>query len=356
MVEAHKEPAAAAEEEAATPPETPAAAPTRDAGPWLRVALAALVLLSAVGASTFALYADRARQVRTPSPEALDAAAAVVRNGFARGDGVMVLPNWDESLWDRLTGMGPGTETWPYPAFYKGDVVDPVDLLRFERVWVVATFDKVARIPAPGLEDLAADLVEEPSPHIQIARYTLPKLDVRARMTERLEELEATRQRLDGDKRRWNCPFRGGRLRCNTGEAWRDIHLARRDVFHREVEWAYVHAGPGHARVTLRWPNAPAGRAVMVRMGWTQEATRREGGEALEIRISVNDREIDALLLEPYDYVLERRLLPLSADRRNDIRVEIVSTKDDFRQLMMEMDVLGEVPGSVRAWATHDGL
>ncbi len=329
----------------ASTPKPPAAA-SRDARPLRGV----VVLLVAAALSIAALVVDGRHEARVPAAEPLAVAVEQIRAGFEAGDAIVVLPNWYESVWQDLAGLGEGLGRWPFPALQRGDVLDPLELLRFDRVWVLSAFHAPPVLSMQGLAGMTPAEHVELGDGVALARYDLPRLDARARLTDDVARLVVERHLSDG--RAVKCPWKDGRHRCGL-DPWLDPRVESRNVFHREVAWLYAHPGPGNAVLSVSWPGAPTGAALVVRVGLNQKAVRSEPGGPVTVRTWVDGEVVDTFSLAPHSYVLERRLVGLPPGRStHDVRFEVQADPPDWRQLMLEADILGGVPEALDQWLT----
>jgi hypothetical protein len=321
---------------------------SKPAGSWLAWAL----LLTLCALSVLSLASIERREARVPSDATMRAASDVIRTGFAEGDGVIVVPPWEERPWRALQGIGPGTEAFPFPALARGDRDDPARLLSFERLWVIGAFDKP---PEPKLL-LESDRVllsqVEVGEGVQVALYKPSGLASLARLTSDFPKLHVARRDEGGQVRA--CTPGAERHICGL-QPWYDLHFQTRDVFHQQVTWLYAHPGPGTRTLMIEWPDLPRGEAVLLRFGYTLASVRHEEGEAPEILVRIDGQEAARVSLPPWTYAMERVLLPVPrGDGPVRVEIELHSADPRRREVLLDADMLAEVKPSVAAWATRD--
>lgn len=319
---------------------------------------AAWAAVAVIGAlSVGGLAAETRRGAQVPGEGAIRAAAARVTAGFTTGDSVVVRPAWDEAPWAALAGLGPGADDLPHAALLRGGMVDPVDLARHARVWVVSGYDE-PREP-PGLADGDYSALEVwQGEGLSVGLFQLTSARPLATLTGALEELAVSRLASNGattpcPRKRTSDPRTTG-FECGA-QGWLDPHVERRDVFHRPVSWLYAHPGPGDGALVLEWASAPRGAAVIVRAGLTQSATRHDVGSAAEVAVWLDGEERDRFTLAPHEYWLERRLLAPASHPDGlplTLRVEVRAEDPRWREVMLEVDVFGNLTESLRQAAT----
>jgi hypothetical protein len=316
------------------------------------LATATLVVLAAVGLSAAGFVADASQDARVPTGAALDAAVEVVRGGYREGDEVAVRPGWfGDVLWHALTRPeGPGRPL-PAAALQRGDRLDPLELLRGKRLWVVAAFDHPAQPAAPWLDPLATLEAHALGAGVSVAALALPEMDLRRRLTEDVARLRVARQAPDA-KRPKPCRWSGREHQC-APQTWLNPRVERVDVYHRDVDWLFAVPGPGSTALIIDWP-IPAGEALVVRAGFSLTGVRTEGGSDVRVSVSVAGAVVDEFVLPPHRYIEARRLVPVTATaggRPADVvRFVVQATDHNFRHLMLQADVLGAVPEAVRRW------
>lgn len=316
-------------------------APKRDVQAWT---IAGVL----VAASLSALALDLQRERATADPQALAQAVERIRQEFRDGDAVVVRPHWDETPWAMLENMGEGTDRFPFPALLRAGELDPYVVLSRPRVWVLGTLGRPASLAASLAGDGAQALEEDLGGGVRLGRYDFEPIQRHGSLTASLGQVTATRHPPTGEA--IGCPLRGDRFRCGK-QAWLDPRIRTRDVFHRDVSWLYAHPGPGPATLRLHWADVPDGDALLVRIGHTLTATRREGGSPVHVRVEVDGSEVDRFVLAPYVYTLERRLFDLPGDGPHQVRFELQAQDPHRRQVMLSADVVGPLPQVVRAWA-----
>jgi hypothetical protein len=299
--------------------------------------------------SLLGLWSERAQHGRATTDAEAQGAVEWVRSGFEAGDAVCVVPSWDDGPWDGLRGAGRGTERFPYPALLRGDFIDPVDVGRHRRLWVLYT--QGAEITPPARAVLGVEEARETFGDTVVGvRYAIHEMDLRGRLSELREAMTVTRHRANGEV--LSCPLRGPRFACGQ-KAWMDVRTETRDVDHMEASWLYAHPGPVEAELRLEWRELPASQALLLRVGHTLEAVRRDRGTPASIIVRADEHEIDRFTLERHAYTHERRLYEWAPDKTpQSWTISVVAEDADWREVMLDGDLLGEVPQGVRATAT----
>lgn len=81
------------------------------------------------------------------------------------------------------------------------------------------------------------------------------------------------------------------------------------------------------------------------------EAVRHKDGSETHVSVLVDGQEIDAFALAPRRYWMERRAYRLNGEDV-DVTLRVHAAEIGYRELMVEADVLPELPGPLRRWAT----
>jgi len=308
------------------------------------VAVAIIVGLALVAG--LAALADMRREAAVSPPEAVAQATTLVRDGFRAGDAVRVEPPWDASPWWGLRGAGPGADRFPYPAFFVNDGLDPVDLLGFERLWVIGLHHREPALPAviAGAGELEAR--DEVGDGASVARYRLAHTPHLRTMTGDFARLVTQRRNPEGAITA--CPLHAARHRCGF-ESWLDLHVQERDVYHLDVAWLFAHPGPDRSALEVTWPELPGDTWAVIRVGHTLEAVRREPGADVHVTIFVDGQPRDRVVLPPHAYRLERRALRLPArEAAYSVTVTVQTDDPGWREVMLEGTLLADLPDPIR--------
>ena len=309
------------------------------------VAAAWAVALALAGVSLWGLVAERARVAATSTDDAITEAARAIAADLAEGDAVLVLPLWEEAAWHVLEGEAAGPMRPPYPALMRGSGVDPVDLLRFRRVWVLGAHGRAPAVDSwLTPEDAELQQVRSIDASTQVALFTLRGSGVLSTLTESLADVEARRRLEDGTLEA--CPRAGRRFDCGR-KGWLDPTLEHRNVHHRDRRWLYAHPGPDAGALVLTWRHLPSeATAAIVRAGFTQSGVRHDVGSPTTVAVRVGGRDATSFVLEPHVYALETAVLDLGGDPGH-LEVEIQAADPRWREVMLEIDLLRQVPTSV---------
>jgi len=313
---------------------------------------AASLLAVAAGLSLATLLNQGETTGREGASTSADAAIAKVRAGFRPGDLVRIVPAWNEDLWARLKGIGPGAELFPFAALLRGDRIDTLTLLRGERIWVIGTHGRQAVPPERLFTELEPTERSTLEDGTEVALYTPPTVGWFGSLSRSLKSASVARRDPSGHER--ECTWKRDRFRCGK-EGWENPQVATRDVFHNEVSWVLAHPPPNNETLVIRWTVA-GGSVLAVRTGFTLKGVRKEQGSSTSVRIMIDGKEADSFTLEPHEYRLELRLHPLGALESREIRFEIHASDHRLRQLMLEADVLGDAPPMLIEAATYSAL
>ncbi len=281
------------------------------------------VLGAAAALSVAGLVLERAQEAAVSPSAAVDTAVQRVRDGFQAGDGVVVVPPWEERAWLGLQGIGPGTERAPWPALLRHQRPDPVDLLRFERIWVLGVNGRAAELAGVLPEDIEGVSEEAVGQGATVATYDLAPMRVLARLSEDLRGATFTR----GEKK-----TRG--------------RLDTRDVFHADRTWVVADPGPPETPLRIHWPERPAGQLI-VRVGPGHMAVRRAGGSVSEVEVRIGGERSALLSVEPHTYALYRHVAPI--EEGQDVTLILSASDPRHRSNLLEVEVVDRLPASVLA-------
>jgi len=324
----------------------------RGAGFWL--AAGGLVGVVALGVLPF--WADARSEARTPTGEDLNGAAAAVREAFEPGDAVHVEPTWWTLPWQGLTGMGEGTETWPFPSLMISEEIDPLEALGHKRIFVVAGFARAPDLPplvAPS-GVLRRDLFQ--SATVNAAVW---EVDGAKRLRTLMAEWETVvvERRWSPDEAKTLCAFKNGKHRCGR-DGWMDVAPEPRVVERREVFWLFTHPGPKGSALEVSWKDLPtAGERgpawLYVRFGPSLAAVGHGVGTPVVVETLIDGEVVAAVALELLAFRMERRAIRLGGEREVVTVTFRVTTEDPaWRETMLNADVLDQLPVALREWAT----
>jgi hypothetical protein len=315
--------------------------------------LAGTTIIAIIAGLSLSTLTSSVESDRSGDKDGISTASAFVATHFKEGDSVRVVPFWNEDLWVELKNIGPGTEKFPFPALLRGDRIDAVSLLRKRRIWVIGTQGRAAKPSEPLFETLPTSLKEEFRDGTEIALYDMPDMGHKGSLSSSLNSINVAREAPGQEAR--SCPRTGRRYRCGK-DAWENPSVETRDVYHNEVSWLLAHPPANNETLVITWQTANAS-ILIVRAGFTLKAVRKDQGSPVTVRVTVNDAHVDTFTVQPHTYHLEMRLLPMDSERaENTVRFEIHAKDHRFRQLMLEADIVSNVPDVVRAAATYSGI
>ena len=314
----------------------------RELALWsLSAALLALAAYSAVQESFVVEVDDSAARK----------AVQIVRSEWTEGDGVLVLPGWDDSLYAEL--VQPNDEGPAIGSLIRGERLDPVRLFSHKRLWVLSRLGHAGNLPSLIPEDIVDSVVREASGSTTLSLVKLVDAKPRGRLTDNVPKLIVKRHLANGETR--DCRWRNGQHRCGL-QSWLDVRLESHNVFHRDVSWLYAHAGPDRATLSVTWPDIPRVHALVVRVGFTQSSTRHQAGSPTLIRIYVDDTLKGEVQLAPHRYHQATQVILPPADKATmRVRFEVSADESSWRQVMLQADLFDALPATLRAQVGSHG-
>jgi hypothetical protein len=318
--------------------------------------LAAGGLVGVVVLGVLPFWADARSEARTPTGEDLNGAVAAVREAFEPGDAVHVEPTWWTLPWQGLTGIGEGTQSWPFPSLMISEEVDPLEALGHKRVFVVAGFSCEPELPplvAPSGVS-RHDLFQ--SATVNAAVWEVDRAKRLRTLTNEWETLVVER-RWSPDEDKTLCAFKNGKHRCGR-DGWMDVALEPRVVERREVFWLFAHPGHRGSALEVSWKDLQTTSKrgptwLYVRFGPSLEAVRHEVGTPVLVETLVDGEVVDAVALTPLAFRMERRAIRLGGENESVTVSFRVTTEDPaWRETMLNADVLDHLPVALREWAT----
>lgn len=317
------------------------------------------ILISGVGLGLAPLMADAVRTAHRPNPASVEVITAAVRAGFAPGDCAVVRPSWFNWPLSRLRGLGPGTDTWPFPALMGAEDLEPISLGNCTRIWWMSFFGRDPG-PAPLVDgDIQTGAVVSvpqitDGSHAELRLYTLEKAARLRTLSHEIAEARVFRGVRGSEG--VSCRWRAGKHRCQS-DGWLDVGLESRHVAHHEVHWVFAHPGRGEDELRIEWAgtnsSAPPGAAttLIVRAGFSMEAVRRHDGSDVRLEVVIDGVLKDTIVLAPHEWVLQRRAweLPFSAAWPT-ITFKVTADQPGWRELMLEADFVERLSESTRVW------
>jgi hypothetical protein len=308
------------------------------------VRLAAVAALAGlVAASAWLLTGPGRAAARVPTASAEQAAAAHVAAGWREGDVVRIDPYWYTGPRQQLAESLPGAE-FPWFGFDLRSHPDPLHLLRFRRLWVIAAYEALDRDAAAESAYLGLPLVpvaeRRDLPDLRVSLYELPADGLRFDLLRQLGDAEVVRQ---GQPCRWNAHELAHRCGAQT---WRDVFVAVKDVGDATRQVIYAEPHPANTPLTIRYPAVPMDGPLVFHSGFSIEGTRRTAGADTRVRLLVDD-EVAADWIEPRNaYVWRETVLPARGGT-HALTVEISAPEVGWRQLCLDGAVL--TPEGARA-------
>jgi hypothetical protein len=221
-------------------------------------------------------------------------------------------------------------------------------LLRMKRLWVIGAHGRPPTLPKV-IEGLGVEEVQHSiDDGVTVARFGLETLTPMRSLTADFSTIVVERIGEAGARL---CTSGRSRHRCGM-KPWFDPHLEVRNVGRQEVEWIYTHPGQDGEPLRMTWKNAATSGWLVLRAGFTQAAVRHPDGGVTEVSVQIGDR-IARLTLEPRTYGLGRIAIPLdtAADGHPpDVRIELRAQEHQWREVMMEADIVEALPKAVRTW------
>ena len=266
----------------------------------------------------------------------LNEALSLLSERWRESDGMVVRPLWDDEVYQALSNTLQTSDNL-LRGLLRGERLDPVDVLGFDRIWVLSRRGAPASLPELSASDITARESFDFAEGVSLTRLELVDQLPMGRMSDEVSQLKVTRTLKSGEVT--SCAWRGDAHRCGL-QSWLDVHKERRNVFHRDVSWIYAHAGPDGGTLNIAWPEAPRTKRLVVRAGFTQASTRNKGGTTTTLRIYIDDALTDEIHFEPHAYTQVTRVFsPSPGELPMRVSFEVSAEKSSWRQLMLEADL-----------------
>ncbi len=314
--------------------------------------------LLCVGVAVLAVipfFADARSRTLVPTEESLAEGLKALRGSFKEGDAIRVEPSWWTLPWTGLTDLGESSRRWPFSPLLVSELLDPVEALGHESIWILTGFGRAPDLPESIAKAGRSQEIVYASETVSVSRWALDQV-VRVRtLTRDLKSLNVERRAPGGESKA--CRFGGGKHRCG-GETWLDVALEERVVAAREVEWLFVHPGPRDASLSVGWSGLPRrtekGRTwLFVRVGPSLDAVKHAEGREVKVEVAIDGASVDVFSIAPRRFEMERRAI-LMPEGEGEVRVTFTITCDDaaWRETMLQADVLDHLPPVLEDWAT----
>jgi hypothetical protein len=278
--------------------------------------------------------------------EGIEVALETLRTEWLEGDGLLVVPGWDDGLYAALCRTGRTPEPC-VSGLIRGERFDPVRLFTHDRVWVLGRFGASSQLPGILTSDILRTTTREFSSSLSLSQFDLMDARHLKRMTDDVSALKVERRLAAGPTR--PCRWRDGQHRCGV-QAWLDVRVQSRNVFHRDVKWLFAHAGPDDATLAITWQDIPRARGLVVRAGYTQASVRNEGGSPTLVRTFVDDALVGEVELAPHRYSQSTQVLtPAPGPSTMTVRIEISASDASWRQVMLQANLFDALPATLEA-------
>ena len=313
--------------------------------------LASWVLLG--GVALLALASGwREEFPKSSDEESLIKARQHLAVNWAPGEGLLVVPSWDDGIYTFLS-HGMQAEGALEGGLIRGERPDPVDILAHKRVWVLSRFDRAPLLASISTKDITTQESEPFGSGVSLRRYDLAPVAFTRSLSTDIAKLKVTRTLKSGDDKR--CRWQGGAHRCKL-DPWLDVETQQRNVYHRDVDWVYAHAGPDGGTLTLTWEDIPRDGYLVVRSGFTQASVRNSGGSVTRVAAFIDGQLAAQAELLPHSY--DQRTLviqPPAGDSTMRVRFQITAEKSGWRQVMLQANLLSRLPATLASSFPHDG-
>lgn len=202
-----------------------------------------------------------------PPPEAFPAAARVVREGYAPGDLILLVPFYATRAREHLGDLQPVAPREPLRE----------DLRGHGRVWLFGLFGEAERLaPALAAAGLVPDGAWDPAPGIHVARWRVePSWRTTYDFTAQLADAKVVHEHSDGTREAcaaWSATNGqggpGGKWTCPHDGEW--FYVA--PEWHRmgdHPRWCFWAHPPSDGRLLIQFPRVPLAGHVVGRGGHT---------------------------------------------------------------------------------------
>ena len=297
--------------------------------------LLSLALLAAlVGLSAWLLVGPRAALERVPTTDDCEEAAAIVRKGLRDGDVVRIHPWWFTAPRRELARGLPAFSALDGPLDLRGRP-DPLHLLRYRRLWVIAAYGAKAADDAEAVGLPLSELERwSVGNRVRVALYDLPPSAIRYDLLRSLSAAVVRRGRR-------TCAWQTDRARHHCGEQpWKDVFLARKEVGDATRTCVYAEPHPADTVLTIRYAKVPMDGTLVLHTGFSIEGARRTDGAGTRVRLLLDDRVV-ADWIEPKNDFVWRRTTVAGDGGVHDVVLEISAPAVGWRQLCYDGAVVG---------------
>lgn len=297
------------------------------ANPTGRTARLAAVATVAVlvAASAWLLAEPERAESRVPTDAAQNAAATRVAEGFRDGDVVRVHPGW-------FTGPRRGlAERLPDAVFpwWNLDLrghVDPLHLLRYRRLWVIAAFEDLDDDDPTTIGLPLGSIDRWDGERVRVSLYDLPPSPIRYDLLRRLGDAEVRR----GARR---CRWDAAALRHRCGEqTWKDVAVAVKEVGDATRQVVYAEPHPANTDLTITYPGVPMEGTLLLHTGFSIEGARRTSGADARVQVLV-DGTVVADWVEPKNEFVWRATTLAGDGGSHAVTIRVSAPDVGWRQL-----------------------
>ncbi|MBT9554739.1 MAG: hypothetical protein IV100_01865 [Myxococcales bacterium] len=308
---------------------------------------AVLLMAMLVAVSSVSLWFALSPGPKEPTDAEWSAVTAHIGSRIEPGDALRVHPFWlreGGAISDAIqASLGANAER-ALPVDFSVPL-DPLELGAFRRLWLVSAFgrDDAEAPPGATLEDTTAF-----PGGLTAQLYALPESPVRLRLIDALTSAQV--QRFGPNVAKRDCRWMGDRHACR-GRPWEDVAVAVHEVGGAPRTCFVLHPYPSGGTVVVRFPAVTLDAGVIIRAGFTLDATKSDQGSDATVRVKLDG----AVVL---DRVAPRNLWAFvpsfidTASRRGqkaDLAIEVTAVREDFRDLCVDGFVVSRpVPEAMR--------
>ncbi len=304
----------------------------------------ALLTLFAVLLSGWFLWAgERARAKAAPDQEEWGEFSSSLRPLLKDRDLLRFAPVWDNLGPAAFQGTVVGSEKAPFPALDWRVYQDPVRWMGYKRL-VLLGWSGYVNGSVGSLEARFGPSEVLLRQGLFAARaFTLPASPLRWNALDVFSEAKV--RRLSTKKKAEVCPWNGTRHDCPGRGGWRDVNIRRMLVGDVTQTCIFMEPAPDGAGVEIMFEELELGpdQTLMVRVGNSMEAARRNAGGPLHLVVSIDGMVVTRDSYHHHDFAWIPYGIRMTKSLKkgyHQVRVTLSTEKSGYRQECLELLVL----------------